>query len=360
MWWPEGESWPPHRPPNLRALHGLRGFFFWRVAGLFLFLLVAGAASCALTLWLAGWLGTPGALSQPLAWVAIPAGMLLLAVLARGWRVVALPIGDLIDAAGRVQAGDYSVRLAGHGPRELRSLARAFNAMAERLQQDQLQRRDLLADVTHELRTPVAVIQGNLEGLLDGVYPADAEHLAPVLDETRVLSRLIDDLRTLALAESGALVLHTEPTDLAVLAGEVAASFRAHADPSGPVMAVKIPADLPLLEIDPLRIREVLVNLTVNALRHTSHGGRVTLSASADRARGQVTVTVQDTGTGIAPADLPHIFDRFYKSRDSEGSGLGLAIAKNLVAAHGGEISAESKVGAGTTLRFTLPMGTQS
>jgi signal transduction histidine kinase len=211
----------------------------------------------------------------------------------------------------------------------------------------------LLADVTHELRTPVAIIQGNLEGLLDGVYPADEDHLAPILEETRVLSRLIDDLRTLSLAESGALKLHRELTDLAVLINEAAASFRSQSDAKGIDLRVEIPNDLPLIEIDPVRIREVLTNLIANALRHTASGG-VTVSAAL--AAKNVEVSVSDTGEGISPDDLPRIFDRFYKSKDSRGSGLGLAIAKNLVAMHGGEITAQSEVGRGAVVRFTLPV----
>ncbi len=172
-----------------------------------------------------------------------------------------------------------------------------------------------------------------------------------------MLSRLVDDLRTLALVESGALKLRKEPTDLGVLIGETLASFRAQAETSGIVQSAEIAPEVPLLELDPARIREVLENLIANALRHTPQGGQVTVSASVTgRNPGQLTVSVCDTGTGISKEDLAHIFDRFYKSRESRGMGLGLAIAKNLVAAHGGEISAESEVGKGTTVRFTLPV----
>ncbi len=208
--------------------------------------------------------------------------------------------------------------------------------------------------MTHELRTPLTVIQGNLEGLLDGLYPRDDAHLAALLDETRVLSRLVEDLRTLSLAEAGALKLQMEPTDLPTLLGEAAASFRAQAAAAGVALAVECAPDLPLLDIDPVRIREVVSNLVANALRYTPPGGRVRVACAAEGAG--VAVTVSDTGRGIAPADLPHVFDRFYKSADSRGSGLGLAIAKNLVAAHGGEIAAHSAGvdGEGTTVRFTL------
>jgi signal transduction histidine kinase len=210
--------------------------------------------------------------------------------------------------------------------------------------------------VTHELRTPVTVIQGNLEAMLDGVYPADADHLAPVLEESRILSRLIDDLRTLSLAESGALELHREPTDLGVLAGEVVAAFRAQAEAAGVLLRSEVGLDLPLAEIDPLRMREVLVNLTANSLRATPRGGQVRLTGALDPVGNVVLMAVEDTGRGIAPEDLPHVFDRFYRAGGSSGSGLGLAIARDLVRAHGGEITAESLPGAGTTVRLTIPL----
>jgi signal transduction histidine kinase len=340
----------------MRRWHLRRGFFLWRAAGFFLFMVLAGGAACVGTLWMLGLLGERGAPARPLAWAAaLLAAMLLLTLLA-GVRRLALPLGELIEAAGRVEAGDYSVRLNTRGPRELRLLGRAFNDMAERLERNEAQRRDLLADVTHELRTPVAVIQGNLEGVLDGIYPANAEHLGPVLEEVRQLSHLIDDLRTLSLSESGALELHREPTDLAVLAGEVAASFRPQAEALKLELAVEAPVDLPLADVDPIRIREVLVNLVANALRHTPGGGRVTVDARLEPDRRRLKLTVEDSGAGIPAEQLPHIFDRFYKSKDSSGSGLGLTIARHLVEAHGGEIGAESAPGGGTTLRFTLPL----
>jgi two-component system, OmpR family, sensor histidine kinase BaeS len=197
------------------------------------------------------------------------------------------------------------------------------------------------------------VVQGNLEGLIDGIYPRDDAHLQPILEETRVLSRLIDDLRTLALAESGALKLQIEPTDLAMLVSETVAFFQAQAD------GVELSADAEpglVLEIDPERIRQVLENLLANALRYTPRSGTIRVRCFAEGAHAKVSVS--DTGAGIPPDELPHIFDRFYKSRDSRGTGLGLAIAKNLVVAHGGEISAQSALDKGTTIHFTLPLQT--
>jgi two-component system sensor histidine kinase BaeS len=272
-------------------------------------------------------------------------------------RRLAAPVGDLIDAAGRVEAGDYTARVPERGPREVRALARAFNSMIARLEANEAQRRRLLADVTHELRTPLAIMQGNLEALVDGVRPTDHAHLSAILDETRVLARLIDDLRTLSLTETGVLTLHREPTDLTVLISDVASSFQAQADAAGVGVTVDVDDEVPLVEIDPVRTREVLSNLISNALRYTPRGGTVRVRGGVSRSTDGVTVAVSDSGTGIAAEALPHIFDRFYKSPDSRGTGLGLAVAKNLVAAHGGQIEAESAEGQGTTIRFTLPVG---
>ena len=272
--------------------------------------------------------------------------------LARG---VGPPLDALVEATGRVERGDYTARVpeVTRGPRELRHLSRAFNTMTSRLEADEAQRRRLLADVSHELRTPLAVIQGNAEAIMDGVYPADAEHLGTILDETRVLSRLIEDLRTLSLAEAGTLTLHREPTDLSILAAEVGRSFEQLAGVSGARIEADLPDDLPLLDVDPIRLREVLANLVANALRYVGAGGTVRIAGRATPS--EVELEVVDDGPGI-PADLlPTVFDRFAKAPESRGSGLGLAIARAIVEAHGGRISAESAPGTGTTIRIVLP-----
>jgi signal transduction histidine kinase len=226
--------------------------------------------------------------------------------------------------------------------------------MSARLQADEASRKTLLTDITHELRTPLTVIQGNLEGLLDGVYPADDEHLSTILDETRTLSRLIDDLRTLALADRGALDLRREDVDLAVLAHEMVAGVRAAADAAGVSMTVReVDADLPPVSADPTRIREVLGNLLSNALRHTPAGGSVNVDLAGSGSA--VSVAVRDSGPGIAPDMLPRVFERFVRTPDSPGSGLGLAIARDLIEAHGGTIAAESPAAGGTAIRFSLP-----
>lgn len=272
-------------------------------------------------------------------------------------RRVTAPVGNVIEAAGQVAGGDYAVRVGEEGPPEVQALARAFNQMTARLQAHEDQRRNLLAEITHELRTPLAVIQGNLEGLLDGVYPRDDAHLEPVLDEARVMSTLIEDLRTLALAETGALQLQRESTDLGQLTQDTVAAFRPQAEAAGIVITEDFAPDLPPLEVDPTRIRQVLANLLTNALQHTPRGGSIRINCRAEPGEtSMVSVSITDTGSGIPPAELPHIFDRFHKSKDSRGSGLGLAIARNLINLHGGEIGAESEPGRGTTVRFTLPV----
>ena len=332
------------------AWRGMRGRFMWRIGCFFLLMTVIFVSVVALLGWLIG--SAIGA--APTILLGLVA-LLVLAMIGRAIRSAAAPVGDLIEASGRVEAGDFSTRVPESGPGEVRALARAFNAMSARLEEAEQQRRSALADVSHELRTPLTVIQGNLEALLDGVYPADAAHIEPILAETRILERLIDDLRTLTLAEAGSLVLHREPTDLGALLNEVTAGYRSQAESAGIFLKVTVADDMPLLAIDPARIREVISNLVTNALRHTPRDGIVELSA--ERADNGAAVSARDTGQGIPPDQLDRIFDRFYRSPDSPGSGLGLPIARSLVDAHGGSMTATSQPGLGTIIRFTLPSG---
>jgi signal transduction histidine kinase len=346
-WWPDGEPWPPYRRRGRGWQRGF-GCLFGLV-----FLLVLGSVVASIVA-LVSRGGHPALLPGLIAVVVI------VALVGRTFRRTAGTLDELSDAARRVAEGDFAVRVAEphRGPPPLRALVRDFNAMAERLATDERQRRSLLADVSHELRTPLSVVQGNLEALLDGVHPADDAHLTSILEETRVLSRLVDDLRTLALSETGSLPLHREPTDVAVLATEAATSFRAAAETVGVTVETQVDDDLPLLDVDPVRTREILTNLVANALRYTPRGGAVTLRAALEPGGSRVRLTVHDTGSGIAPDVLPHVFDRFWKSPESRGSGLGLAIAKNLVEAHGGEIGAASEPGTGTTIWLSLPVET--
>ena len=331
----------------------MRGRFFRRIAigvGLF-FLLV----------FIAGWLGAAfgggafhaGGRGRP--WFGLLLALLLIAFLAFGRfvRRTTKPIGEVMDAAARVAEGDYTARASVQGPPDVRDLARAFNRMAERLEVNEEQRRNLLADVAHELRTPLSVIRAHVEGMADGVYEPNDEHLALVADETGVMGRLLDDLQLLSSAEAGALRLHRERLDADELLASAESAFRTQADEAGITLAVEAEEDLPVVDVDRVRIGEVLSNLVSNALRHTPAGGAIDLRAARD---GQgVAFTVTDTGEGIAADELEHVFDRFARSQESRGSGLGLAIAKGLVQAHGGTISARSEPGSGTTIRFVLP-----
>ena len=325
----------------------MRSRMLWRIGFALAFLLIFGVGVGTLLVW---------ALSQ--SWIGAAVGVVVLVgvfVVVGSLRRAAAPAADLVAAAARVEAGDYSGRLAELGPREIRAVTRAFNAMNARLEESDEQRRRLLADLSHELRTPLSVIQGNLEGLIDGVYPADAAHLAPILEETHVLERLIEDLRTLALAEAGQLRLRREPTDLGSLLHDIAAAFAAPARAAGVELAVDVSGDLGSMELDPARIREVTANLLTNALRHTPRGGRIEIVAQGGA--GGASVSVTDTGSGIAPDVLPHVFDRFYRAGAAAGSGLGLPIARSLVAAHGGVMSASSGPAGGASVVFTVPRG---
>jgi signal transduction histidine kinase len=230
--------------------------------------------------------------------------------------------------------------------------------MSARLEETETRRRTFLADVTHELRTPLSIIRGQAEAISDGVYPADPAHVAPILDATSTLERLVEDLGTLALSETGSLVLAREPVDLAVLVNASLTSLAGTAEAAGVRLDEDVAADLPTVEADPARLSGVLRNLLANAIRYTPAGGsvRVTAQRSAD----QVIIEVRDTGAGIAPELLPRVFQRFVKGPGSTGSGLGLAIAHDIVEAHGGTIEATSQGGKGTTIRFTLPIAPSS
>jgi two-component system sensor histidine kinase BaeS len=217
------------------------------------------------------------------------------------------------------------------------AFAAAIRRVARVFGEQQRLRRQLMADVAHELRTPLAILQGRIEGLIDGVYPRDDARLAELLAETNHLSRLVEDVRTLANAEAGALDLRKESVDVAELIRETAASF-------GAPIAVEAPESLPSIQADPVRIREVLLNLLSNAVQYAPEG-RISIHA-VGRPR-EVVIRVRDDGPGIPAEELPHVFERFRKGRHSRGSGLGLAIAQKLVLAHGGTIEVQSAEGAG-------------
>jgi len=275
------------------------------------------------------------------------------------FRGITAPLGRLTRAAHAVSQGDLSQRVQIRSGDEISDLGAAFNTMAANLQRGEQVRREMTADIAHELRTPLSVIQGNLEAVLDGVYPPDGEHIQPALDQAQLLARLVEDLRTLALAEAGQLSLDLQATNAEELVKRVVASFEPKAAAQAVTLALDAPPSLPPVHADGQRIAQVLTNLLGNALRYTPEGGHVDLALRSEQP--SVLVSVSDTGSGIAAEDLPHVFDRFYRadksrSREGGGSGLGLAIARSIVEAHGGRIWAESEIGKGTTIAFTLPV----
>ncbi|TAK00662.1 MAG: HAMP domain-containing histidine kinase [Chloroflexota bacterium] len=369
-WWPADEAWPPVGPDGRPAWGpgpgrwGRRGGPWAAMGCLFFALMLLGAwillAIIVSILGALGVIGGPaGGVVQAAAIAVIIVGVVAIGAMGRVFGASARTLGALVDVARRLENGDYGARVgdAARGPRPVRQLARAFDTLAERLEADETARQALLADVSHELRTPLAVIRGNLEAIADGVHPADDEHLVGLIEETVVMERLIEDLRTLSLAEAGRLTLHPESTDVDVLLNEAAASFRIAAADAGVTMAVAVPADLPLAEVDPVRIREVVTNLISNAVRHTPAGGSIRVEGAASRDGSTLHLAVENTGPGLDPSVAERPFDRFVRGPGSKGSGLGLAIARDLVEAHGGTISVDNQPGDGTTFRIVLPVG---
>jgi two-component system OmpR family sensor kinase/two-component system sensor histidine kinase BaeS len=363
-WWPANEEWPPREPRHWRRF-GRHNPFFRRLGCIFvIFNLLGLAFFLAIVGLILNALGVTHFSVTQFQWIFPVSGLLFAFVIAlsilaaMNFRRMTARLDDLLSASGRVAEGDYSVRVEERGPAEVRSMAHAFNSMTERLQANDQQRRAMLADITHELRTPLTIIQGNVEGILDGMYPADEARLKSIVEETQVLSRLVDDLRTLSLAESGSLELKREPTDLAALIRETLSAFQSQADLNGVKVETSLLENLPSVEVDPERIRQLLSNLLTNALRYSPRGSaiKVDLTVSVTGPERCAMISVGDSGPGIASADLPHVFDRFYKSSDSRGMGLGLSIAKYIVEAHGGEIRAESEAGKGTKISFALPL----
>lgn len=291
----------------------------------------------------------------PFPGVVVVIGLAALAGTGLAYRRLAGPVGELLEAADRVGAGEYEQRLHPRGPREVQSLMHTFNEMSGRLEANEAARRQFLADVTHELRTPLAVLQSGIEAQLDGIHPRDDVHLASLLDETHVLTRVVEDLHTLALAGAGRLTLHRESLDTAAVVDDALAAHAATAASRGVALDQNGSAGM-LVDADPVRLQQILGNLLANALRHTPAGGRITVSAERGDAR-TVRFTVADTGPGFPAEQLPGLFDRFTKSEGSQGSGLGLAIARDLVAAHGGSIEAANRPEGGAAVSFLLPGG---
>ena len=357
---PDGSAWRHSagrwrtRDERFVTMRRKRTWFFRRVGFAALVLLLTIITSMFAAGWLfAGGGGRAGAAAALVMMLLLFAVMSVMVLVSGSMRRFASPLHAVMDAADRVAEGHYGVRVQEFGAPPMRALAHSFNTMTERLQNADRLRRDVMADVAHELRTPLSVLQGRLEGLIDGVYPRDDRQLSELLEETHVLSRLIEDLRTLALSDADALPLQKEPTNLVALVNDVVQSMRPEADRKSLLLAVNAADDATVVDLDPVRIREVLTNLLTNALRHTAAGRSVTISVKAEK--GSAMVIVRDEGEGMSPEEVARMFDRFYKGERSRGSGLGLSIAKSIVTAHGGDITASSDVGKGTTIQFRLP-----
>jgi signal transduction histidine kinase len=274
-------------------------------------------------------------------------------------RRILAPIEALTAAAQRLEAGDLSQRVEITSHDEIGDLAHAFNAMADGLARLEELRRNLVGDVAHELRTPLSNIRGYLEAIQDGVVEPGPDIVDSLYEEAMLLHRLVDDLQELALAEAGQLRLERRPVALADVVDRAVGAVHPRAEAGGITLRVDVADDLPLVDVDPQRIGQVLRNLLDNALAHTPASGEIVVAASL--AEHWIEVRVRDTGVGIAPEDLPYVFERFYRAdrsraRATGGTGLGLAIARHWVEAHGGEIRVESAVGQGTCFTLTLPV----
>ena len=356
--WQPPAHWRKQRGMFFRFLF-LFGLMVLLVAGgmtivaLLITRLVEGDAGTAVIVWVSG---------CGLA-LALPILAVVLAV--RTFRRVANPLAAIMNAADAVAEGDLSVRVPEFsGRNEFTRLAHSFNNMTEELERADQQRRNLTADVAHELRTPLHIIQGNLEGVLDGVYEPTPEHIEATLDETRLLARLVEDLHTLSLADAGQLPLKMEPVNVADLLADVATSFSGQAEAQGVNLEVETAVLPPNTHIrgDAGRLDQVLSNLVVNGLRHTPADGRITLNAKLVNDGVQIQVT--DSGEGIPEADLPFVFERFWRGDRARthsggaGGGLGLAIVKQIVVAHNGRIAVTSIPHEATTFTLTLPVST--
>ena len=370
--WSHRKRWPQHLFKGWRGHHRHRPrvlfvrmvFIFGFIALLFVggigalaFIMTrffGGARDIAMTVWVIA--------------LTLTCSLPVLAFLVAGqaFRRIARPLGNIMSAADSVADGDLSVRVPENGPGDFSRLSHSFNHMISELERADQQRRNLTADVAHELRTPLHVIQGNLEGILDGVYESSPDQIEVLLDETRSLSRLVDDLQTLSLVETGQLPLEHKPVDITELLEDVHTSFSGQADAAGIELRLEIDGDPRKLAVtgDAGRLDQVLSNLVANALRYSPSGSRITLHGNL--VGKQVRVTVRDTGVGIPPEDLEFIFDRFWKGDRARahtkgaGSGLGLAISKKLVEAQGGTISVESVIGHGTSFFVDLPVAAKT
>lgn len=264
------------------------------------------------------------------------------------------PVRSLVDTAGRLADGDYTARAEPASRAPLRQVVESVNHLAERLERTEKGRQQLLADVGHEIRTPLTIVRGELEAIIDGVRSPDDQQLHRLLGDIDLMERLLDDLTTLSQAEAGVLTIHREPTDVLRLVQDVLDGLQPAAVSAE--VSTTVTAENPVeANIDPIRLREMTTNLLTNALRATPPGGRVDVSIGQDV--GHVVIQVADTGHGLPAEDIERVFERFSKGPTSSGSGLGLTISRDLARAHGGDLVLASDQLTGTTATITLPLG---
>ena len=308
-------------------------------------------------------LDSPQRLWKPIIYTLLWASLVALAVAVLITfflsRRILSPVKALTSVARSLGKGDFSQRVNFRARGEVGELAQAFNSMAGDLQRAQERQRNMVADVAHELRTPLANIRGYLEAARDGVITPDTETISSLYDEAGLLSRLVDDLQELTLAEAGELKLVRQEQDITPLIEQAARALAAPIAAKQISLSLDLPGGLPAVDIDANRIGQVVRNLMANAIAHTPPQG--TVAVTARQLEGAVEVTVADSGYGISPQDLPYIFERFYRvdrsrARATGGSGLGLTIAKSLIEAHGGKIEVHSQEGQGTRFTFSLPL----
>ena len=352
----------PHTPPHFPPRHwkGSRRFImlpFFLIFGMISLLFIAGIGAVVYLfinrqadLFQGNWLWLLCGIPFAFFFITSLIGNLT-------FRRYGRPMSNILAAIDSIAEGDLSVRVPEHYPRQFGQLAKRFNHMIAELERAEQQRRNLTADIAHELRTPLHIIQGNLEGIIDGVYQPTPEHINNTLDETRLLARLVNDLQTLSLAEAGQLPLHPTRFLLADLLADLTADFSAQAAALGIDLMSKIGDVSQEINADYDRLDQVLSNLISNAIRHTPRGGTISLETVS--MTGGVRILVRDTGQGIPAQDLPFIFDRFWRGDRSRtertNSGLGLAIARQLILAHQGTIEVQSKINEGTTFFIELP-----
>ena len=300
---------------------------------------------------------------QSLWWQFLLAGAFaaVIALVIARWlaRGMTQPLRDMAQAARRMEVGDYTTRVSTNSRDEVGQLATAFNRMSGELENLEQSRRDLVANVSHELKTPITAIRAHLETLLDGVEQPAPETLQVMLTQSERLGRLVEQLLDLSRLESGEVPLLREDVTLEPLVAQVVSEIEVARMNRGVHLGQELPAELPAVSVDRERVHQVLFNLVDNAVRFTPPGGEVVVSAH--RHNGSVEISVADTGVGIPPEHLPRLFERFYRvdtarSREDGGTGIGLAIARSVVEAHGGHIKAESELGRGSIFTFDLPV----